>query len=465
MLGRGWSDLQIRLACASYCDGGASDPDLDELINGGRKKWDIPDDEGRAARDAEAAAALLKAKAANGSRPGGPAPYEVFWHGTESDDDLCPWLIKELILETGTGLASGQWGTAKTFSVIDLAGSVMTGLPFAGREVVRQGGVLFVAAEGASQVRIRLKGLVEHKLRVAAIARSILGQPVTVNLDELPFGWIVDCPNLQNDIEFARLMATITQSAADIRARFDLPLVLVVIDTLSAAGNFKDANDAAEGQRVMNRLNEISRVTGGFTLAVDHFGKDKETGTRGTSAKEASADVILALLADRSIAGTLSNTRMALRKLRGGEVGIETPFALAVVEVAPGKTTCVVEWKGSRPATPVQSAARNRWPKSLRIFKRALETAVIEHGKAMQPYGGEGPAVRAVPYEDVRTEFKAAYPAEGDAKDKGNAKRQAFTRAMKQAREKDLIGSREIAGIDYLWLVECDEPNNPNVTA
>ena len=49
----------------------------------------------------------------------------------------------------------------------------------------------------------------------------------------------------------------------------------------------------------------------------------------------------------------------------------------------------------------------------------------------------------------------AAYPADGsDAKAKGKAKRKAFTRALKQAREKELVGSREIGGIDYLWLVD-----------
>ena len=43
MIGKGWSDLQIKLACASYCIGGADDPDLIQLIQGGRKKWDKPD--------------------------------------------------------------------------------------------------------------------------------------------------------------------------------------------------------------------------------------------------------------------------------------------------------------------------------------------------------------------------------------------------------------------------------------
>lgn len=45
MIGRSWSDLQIRLACAPYCKGGTDDPDLAELIQGGREKWDKPDDD------------------------------------------------------------------------------------------------------------------------------------------------------------------------------------------------------------------------------------------------------------------------------------------------------------------------------------------------------------------------------------------------------------------------------------
>ena len=144
----------------------------------------------------------------------------------------------------------------------------------------------------------------------------------------MPFAWIEDCPNLQDNGDFNKLVATAKQAAQNIRDQFDLPLALIVIDTLSAAGNFKDANDAAEGQRIMNRLGELSRQTGAFVLAVDHFGKAVETGTRGSSAKEAAADVVLALLADREINGTISNTRMALRKLRGGKVGTETPFDL-----------------------------------------------------------------------------------------------------------------------------------------
>lgn len=44
MIGRGWGNLEIRLACAPYCDGGADDRDLLKLIVTGRKKFDKPDE-------------------------------------------------------------------------------------------------------------------------------------------------------------------------------------------------------------------------------------------------------------------------------------------------------------------------------------------------------------------------------------------------------------------------------------
>jgi hypothetical protein len=53
MVGRGWSDLQIRLACAPYCKDGADDTDLDDLIDGARKKWNKRDPEIRVSIDAE----------------------------------------------------------------------------------------------------------------------------------------------------------------------------------------------------------------------------------------------------------------------------------------------------------------------------------------------------------------------------------------------------------------------------
>jgi hypothetical protein len=192
----------------------------------------------------------------------------------------------------------------------------------------------------------------------------------------------------------------------------------------------------------MNKLADLSRTTGAFTLAVDHFGKNADTGTRGTSAKEAAADVVLALLGERDLNGRLANTRMAVRKQRGGATGAETKFDLKVVDVDDNDTTCIIDWKAEQAA----SAGQGTTPKGLRCFLSAVETTVLDHGKELTPYGSEGPLVRAAAEADIRKEFKPAYPGTAEAKKK------EYSRVIKTALERSLITSREVGGVDFIWL-------------
>jgi hypothetical protein len=352
----------------------------------------------------------------------------------------------------------------------------MTGQPFAGRRGVRQGGVLFVAAEGAYEIPIRLQGLVKGKLAGLEFSQCA-SQPKPIDPKRLPIAWAEDCPALLSRSALETLAATGKAAAARFKAEYGLPLALIIIDTIAAsAGYDKGENDAAEGNRVMQVLERLSRETGAFVLGVDHFGKAVETGTRGTSAKESAADVVLAMLGDRDIAGTVSNLRMALRKLRGGRSGMETPYTLTVVTVGENRdgdpiTTCTVEWKLSREGKAEAAPKAERWPQSLRIFRNALNTALIEHGKAMRPFGSEGPEVRAAPQTRVRAEFVASYPAEGENEAKRtDAKRSAFNRALKRALDRGLIVSRDIGGIDHLWRVhdadkaDIHRPDGPDTS-
>ena len=43
MIGRGLTDAEIRSACAPYCTGGFDESDLDDFLDRGRAKWNVPD--------------------------------------------------------------------------------------------------------------------------------------------------------------------------------------------------------------------------------------------------------------------------------------------------------------------------------------------------------------------------------------------------------------------------------------
>lgn len=204
----------------------------------------------------------------------------------------------------------------------------------------------------------------------------------------------------------------------------------------------------------MNTLKRVARTAGCFVFGVDHFGKDASTGTRGTSAKETAADVLLALLGDRSVGGEITNTRLALRKRRGGENGQEFPFEPHKIDMgvdihgAP-ITTLVIEW-GTADETP-KAAADKGWSKSLRLLRQILMNMVADCGTDQRPYV-DGPVVRAVDIETVKADFNKAYPADGDGKAKQDARRKAFSRAAKEAQGRGLIGVRDIGATTFVWL-------------
>jgi RecA-family ATPase len=238
----------------------------------------------------------------------------------DANNQAPKYLVKNLLPETGVGLLSGQSGTYKSFVAIKLAGAIATGQSFAGHAIKRQGAVLIFASEGAGELPIRLEALseAEHGGRV------------------LPIFYCGAGVRLLDRTSVARVIATAKAVAEDAQRGYRLPLVLIQFDTVIAAAQFAksgDENDAAVGQKLMTALGEISRATSTFVLGIDHFGKAPETGTRGTSAKEAAADVVLTLLADKALSGEVTAPRLCIRKRRSGPAGVEHPFTVKPIRL------------------------------------------------------------------------------------------------------------------------------------
>jgi hypothetical protein len=374
-------------------------------------------------------------------------------HGSPDPRPLKAWLIKHLIPQVGHGLLSGQWGAGKTFAFLDLAASLITGQPWLEHVVKRQCGVLLVAAEGADEVRLRLDAVVREKCG---------------NLPCAPFYWYESAPLLLHKDAVEKLIAMARQAEASLQEKFGLPLGLIGIDTIAACAGYRQAGDEydnAVGQAVMNALKAIAQELGCFVLGIDHFGKSLEAGTRGASSKEASGDVVLACLGDKQLSGSVTNTRLAVRKHRGGKQGHEYPFTLRMVE-APEKdedgdpiTTMVVDWlpPGTAPAplTPDDPWAKpkrqDQRTAALRL-KRVLMEMLAEQGVDL-PIAQDGPIVRMLDQKLVRKAFYAATPADGDTpKQKAEFRRKRFSRALDWAEDEELIGVSEIDGATYLWL-------------
>jgi AAA domain len=377
-------------------------------------------------------------------------------HGSPDPRPLKAWLIKHLIPQVGHGLMSGQWGAGKTFAFFDLAASLNTGQPWLGHVVKRQCGVLLIAAEGADEVRLRLGAVVREKCG---------------NLIRAPFYWYESAPLLLQKGAVEKLIAMARQAEASLQEQFGLPLGLIGIDTIAACAGYSRAGDEydnAVGQAVMNVLKAVAQELKCFVLGIDHFGKSLEAGTRGASSKEASGDVVLACLGDKQLSGSVTNTRLAVRKHRGGKQGQEYPFRLRMVE-APEKdedgepiTTMVVDWLPPGTA-PASSAPDDPWAKPKRQdqrtaalrLKRVLMTILAEQGVDL-PIPPDGPVVRMVDQKLVRKAFYACTPAEGTPEQMGRFRRQKFLAALDWAEQQQLIGAGEVNEVSYLWLARLE---------
>jgi AAA domain len=352
----------------------------------------------------------------------------------------------------GAGLLPGQWGTYKTFMAIKLATTVISAeQKFCGRQLVEPCGVLILATEGAFELRDRIDAAVHDK------------HP---DMTHAPISWRESCPTLLADGAMEQLTRLIQEASEGCKTRFGMTIGLVIIDVLAdAAGYAKagDENDPAACQKLLSVLHRAAEACDCFILAIDHFGKTIEAGTRGGSSKEASADIVLACLGEREVSGAVANPRLAFRKVRGGKSGQEFPFAPRVVPVlrpseeGEDETTLVIDWQetGAAPNEDDQwenAAGRQAQAKlAMRTLRRAMMKLLAEHGveKAPEPGAIE---VRMIDQELVRQEFYENTAADGDAKQKQNAKRQRFKRTLDRAEEQGLIGRRELERVTYLWF-------------
>jgi hypothetical protein len=272
-----------------------------------------------------------------------------------------------------------------------------------------------------------------------------------------------------------KLVAMARQAEAMLMKEFALPLGLIIIDTLVACAGYRrsgEENDNAVGQALMSILEAVSREISCYVLGVDHLGKDMEAGTRGAIAKESSADSVLVCLGHRELSGAVTNTRLAVRKNRGGAQGQQYPFTLRPVDMGQDEdgepeTTMVVDWLPAGAAgaagAQAQTQPEDPWAKPKRQdqrtavlrLKRVLMTILAGQGVDL-PVPPDGPTVRMVDQELVRKDFYASTPAEGTSKQKRQFRYAQFKRALDWAEQEQLIAIGEIGEVTYIWLTRPD---------
>ena len=184
-------------------------------------------------------------------------------------------LIAGYLPEESLVVPFGPAGCGKTFLAVDIASCVATGTSWHGR-AVRQGAVLYIAAEGGRRIVDRFDAWLEAHGQQDAGELHVLQEPV----------------RLLEANQAAALLSDVQT--------FDPTPKLVVIDTLSQCLPGGDENAVKDMGTFVDVVNELRRATGVTVLANHHTGKDGRV-ERGSTAVRGAADTMIKLSDEESV--------------------------------------------------------------------------------------------------------------------------------------------------------------------
>jgi hypothetical protein len=353
-----------------------------------------------------------------------------------------PELVRDTMPRTGVGFFGGQSGSWKTFFAIHAATCFMTGESLAGRDIERTGGVVYLAAEGEGTIEGRLKA-----------RRTRLQKPDA----ELPFYLLTGMGAITDHTGYKALASRLKDAANDMRGRFHVPLVALIVDTVAAAGMIPEdkENDPGAWQKVFDGLQPISKERDCVIILVHHAGKNASAGLRGSSNARAGADFALMLACERDeITGLTANHYLHLAKSRDAPEGpiaaiSSEPVVIGSRDDGSPVTTLVLNFDTSG-RVPTR---KHRPTKTEKPFREAFEAALLDHGEVVRVRGeANAPEVRAVRADLVRTEFTSRYvTAQSDPVKRADAVRKQFDRALDRAASSGQYGTGAWDGREWIW--------------
>lgn len=298
------------------------------------------------------------------------------------------YLIKGVLPRAELGVLFGESTAGKTFVALDMAFAIARGIAWRGQRV-RQGRVVYIAAEGAGGLR--------NRLRAYAQAHEI-------TLDDLEFDVIPAAPNLlaaADALELAKVIAACGRAA------------LIIVDTFAQTMPGANENAGEDVSQALVHCKGIHKATGATVLLVHHAGKDLSRGARGWSGLRAAAD------AEIEVSRNALGRAIRLTKNKDGDDSHAWGFDLETVTVGIDEdgdaiTSCVVR----EAELPVSGVVPGRGRK-LGVWESLVAEVLAEFSLGSLA----GIEVDAVLAETVR---RSPAPAEG----KRDTRKQLAKRAL-----------------------------------
>lgn len=245
----------------------------------------------------DAASVELPTKAANDLRFE-PIPCQQFSQGTPP-----AWIVKGIVPQAELLVLFGESGSGKSFLALDLAFSIALGTEWRGHKV-KQGRVVYIAAEGGGGVRKRLTAYALHH---------------DIDLADVPMGIIHASPNLLSKDDALDIAKAIRATGG---------AQVVIVDTFAQTMPGANENAGEDVGKALAHCKGIHIATGALVILVHHAGKDTSKGARGWSGLRAAADAEIEVIRNQQ-----SERYARISKQKDGEDGLEFGFKLEMIDV------------------------------------------------------------------------------------------------------------------------------------
>jgi hypothetical protein len=323
-----------------------------------------------------------------------------------------PWIVQGTVPLVGVGLMSGQTGASKTWLSVHLSACVLTGRSFAGMYTDHSGGVLYFEVEN-SNVEIRIRAA------CAELGADATKLPFLLNESIGP----LFARGRPDKREKELLRKKIMWAKEAMHARYGIPLRLVFLDTLTSIAGIEDHDATAENAAFMGLCADLAKEFEIFIIVCDHFGKNIDAGTRGSTAKEARADVVLAVIGkpDQPID---EPRKVRWRKMRNGPSGREMQFRLRHVDIEIGGAvvkTCTVEFLLNGTDGDSASRTRSDLTSEQKVALNILADCIRQNPVPL-PMGADLPGLCGTLVDTWREQWRA-FQSAVSGRDKGSSER------------------------------------------
>ena len=178
------------------------------------------------------------------------------------------WWVDGLFQQSTVAMLAGRGGIGKSFIMLDICARIASGVPDFHGQKVKQGKVMYVAAEGADTFINRVAAWEDH---------------YGYTLTESNFGLIESGVNLSNEQSVDNLIERIKENDSD----------FIVLDTFSQLTSIDSENDASQTSSVMKAALRIRQARPLSTVVLVHHANKASNKYRGSSAMRDNVDTLI----------------------------------------------------------------------------------------------------------------------------------------------------------------------------